>query len=120
METFKSTKEEILAGLVELKNKGVNVIVHDSIIDRQINNGLTVNSGCFVTFGTNVHSDNNNDVVIKIKTLKKAEDLTVHIYQNSSEEEIKNQINSIKSHLNRLEDESKSTAIVDFLKGELK
>jgi len=119
MET-KSTKTEILAGLIELKNKGVNVIVHDSFIERLVANTFSINSGTFVTMGTNIHHNDQNDVIVNIKTMKKASDLTVHIYQNSSEDEIKNQINSIKNHLNRLEEESKSTAIVDFLKVELK
>jgi uncharacterized protein YgbK (DUF1537 family) len=119
MET-KSTKTEILSGLAELKEKGVRVIVHDSFIERQVANTYAVNSGAFVTFGTSVHHNDQNDVIVNIKTMKKATDLTVNIYQNSSEDEIKSQITSINNHLKRLEEEGKSTAIVDFLKEELK
>lgn len=121
METnFKSTKTEILENLKSLKEKGVNVIIHDSFIDRIASSQFTINSGAFVTFGTNVHNNDNNDVVVKIKTIKKANELSVHIYQNSSEEDIKTQITSIMNHLSKIEEESKSTAIVDFLKEELK
>lgn len=118
MET-KTTKSEILESLKKLKDKGVNVIIHDSFIDRGVSNGFTINSGSFVTPGVSIHHSNNNDVVLNIKTLKKANELSIHIYQNSSEEEIQNQIGSISNHLKRIEDESKSTAIVDFLRGEL-
>jgi len=109
-----STKNEILNDLVELKNKGVKVNMNDSYLDRDSNYTL---GGVFVTGITTNGISNNQE--LKVNLLKKPSELTVEIYLNSTEDEIKNQISSIKSQIKNIEQASKSTAIVDFLKEEL-
>jgi soluble P-type ATPase len=120
METT-SVKSEILNDLKELKQKGVNVLIHDSFLDRGIHFGgsgtMVINSGSFTINGGPCVSGEISEE--KVKVLKRASELTVHIYLNSKEEEIKAQISGIKGHLNKIESESKSSAIVDFLKEEL-
>lgn len=114
---IKSTKTEILNDIKELKSKGVNVIMHDSFLDRKVQitlmGSISIN-GCA---NGNVHIPINN---VDTKILKKPSELTLEIYLNSKEEEIISQISLIKYSLIEIEKESKVTAIADFLKEELK
>ncbi len=107
-----STKSEILNDLVELKNKGVKVNMNESYLDRNCFSGAS-----FVTGINNVLTGINTE--IKVNLLKKPSELTVEIYLNSTEDDIKNQIINIKNQVRNIELASKSTAIVDFLKEEL-
>lgn len=113
-----STKSEILNDLVELKNKGVKVNMNESYLDRNI---FTINNGTSFVTGINntVAGVTSINTEVKVNVLKKPSELTVEIYLNSTEDEIKNQINSVKNHIKNIEQASKSTAIVDFLKEEL-
>lgn len=118
-----TAKSEILKDLKELKEKGVRVIVEDGFIDRTPVYGsgigtLTINSGSLVGHGI-CHHNQENDSILKVKTYKKPEELFIYIFQNSTEEEIKAQITTIQNHINHIEKECKSSAIVDFLKEEL-
>lgn len=114
-----STKNEILNDLVELKNKGVKINMNDSYLERSAYTINSINSGSFVTglVNTNIVAGVNTE--IKVNVLKKPSELTVEIYLNSTEDEIKNQINNIKIHIKNIEFGSKSSAIVDFLKEQL-
>lgn len=112
-----STKSEILHDLVELKNKGVKVNMNDSYLNRDSN--YTMGNGVFVTGIMNNGSINDNNQELKVNLLKKPSELTVEIYLNSTEDEIKNQISSIKNQVKNIEQTSKSSAIVDFLKEQL-
>ena len=113
-----STKSEILHDLVELKNKGVKVNMNDSYLDRNIYTAMT-NGTSFVTGINNVvTSINSVNTEIKVNLLKKPSELTVEIYLNSTEDDIKNQIINAKNQIKHIEQYSKSTAIVDFLKEE--
>ncbi len=111
-----STKSEILNDLVELKNKGVKVNMNESYLDRNIYT-LMNNGTSFVTGINNVVTGVNTE--IKVNLLKKPSELIVEIYLNSTEEDIKNQIINAKNQIKHIEQYSKSTAIVDFLKEEL-
>ena len=108
-----SNKSEILKDLKELKSKGVNVVVHDSYLERIASN---IHSGSFVIGGSIISSSNSE---AKVNVLKKPSELTINIYLNSTEDEIKNQITAVKHYINIIEKDSKSSAIVDFLKEEL-
>jgi len=108
-----TVKSEILKDLKELKSKGVNVVIHDLFLERALPGTFTINSGGF-TVGSSIISSHN--IETKVNVLKKPSELTVSIYLNSTEDEIKNQISAIKNHIKTIEKESKSTAIVDFLK----
>lgn len=113
-----TVKSEILKDLKELKEKGVNVILEESFIDRgqgYLSGTFTVNSDSIVNHAVFHHGSQLN-----VKTYKKPSELYIHIYQNSNEEEIKNQISSIKRHIKQIEEECKSSAIVDFINSELK
>jgi hypothetical protein len=114
-----STKSEILHDLVELKNKGVKVNMNESYLDRNIYSAMN-NGTSFVTGINNVVTGINGiNTEIKFNLLKKPSELTVEIYLNSTEDDIKNQIINVKSQVRNIELASKSTAIVDFLKEEL-
>lgn len=112
METT-STKQEILNDLKELKNKGVKVIMHEKYLEKSLHGTLVFNGGCIV-------SGTPNDSEAKVRLVKTPEELVINIYLNSSEEDIKMQLSSVKSQLISIENSSKSSAIVDFLKTELK
>jgi len=114
-----STKSEILNDLVELKNKGVKVNMNESYLDRNIY--TTMNHGTSFVTGINntVAGITSVNTEIKVNLLKKPSELTVEIYLNSTEEDIKNQIINAKNQIKHIEQYSKSTAIVDFLKEEL-
>lgn len=113
-----SLKKEILKGLEELKQKGVEVKMHDNFLDRvQGGFGNTINGTSFVSSGLVIGG---NNVEVNVKVLKKPSELSVNIYLNSTEKEIEDQIQSIKWHLETIDKTSKVSAIVEFIKEEMK
>lgn len=104
MET-KSSKLEILKELKSLKEKGVKVKIHNSILSRNAN----------IFISGNINASN-----VGFNTIKSPEELSIDIYLNSTEEEIKNLIQITKSNIDFYEKSAEVTAIVDFLKDELK
>lgn len=100
----KSIKLEILKDLIELKEKGVYVKIHDSLISR--NSNLIFGS---VSCG---HTGN--------YTVKSPKELEIDIYLNSSEDEIKNLIQTTKYSIELYEKNAEISAIVEFLREELK
>ncbi len=114
-----SLKSEILKDLRELKDKGVKVNMNESYLERNAYTINSINSGSFVTGMVNTNIVAGVNTEIKVNVLKKPSELTIEIYLNSTEDEIKNQINSVKNHIKNIEFGSKSSAIVDFLKEEL-
>lgn len=114
-----STKSEILHDLVELKNKGVVVNMNDSYLDRNIYTIMNHGTSFVTGINNTVAGITSVNTEIKVNLLKKPSELTVEIYLNSTEEDIKNQISSIKNQVKNIEQASKSSAIVDFLKEQL-
>ncbi len=114
-----SLKSEILKDLRELKDKGVKVNMNESYLERNAYTINSINSGSFVTGMVNTNIVAGVNTEIKVNLLKKPSELIVEIYLNSTEEDIKNQIINAKNQIKHIEQYSKSTAIVDFLKEEL-
>ena len=117
MET-KSIKTEILKDLKELKEKGVIIIMHDEFLVPELNNNSFLVMGNIS--GSNCNGNCSCKGKSKPETIKKPSDFSIDIYQNSTEEQIKKLISDVKNILIFSEERSKSTAIVDFLKEELK
>lgn len=93
--------------------------MNESYLDR--NCFTTMNNGTSFVTGINnvVAGISSINTEIKVNLLKKPSELTVEIYLNSTEDDIKNQIMNVKNQIKTIESASKSTAIVDFLKEQL-
>jgi hypothetical protein len=104
---MKSAKQEILRSLTELKEKGVEIKFHSSFIQVHTVNGLT--------FTGSVSGSGSTFMV-----LPAPKDIVIDIYINSSEQDIMNKIIAAKNAVKNYEEIVQVSAIVEFLREELK
>lgn len=104
---MKSAKEEILRSLKELQEKGVQIKMHDSFMQKTTVNGLTFTGSCV--------SGSSSFIL-----LPAPKDIIIDIYINSSEEDIMNKIISSKDAVKRYEETVHVSTIVEFLQEKLK
>lgn len=105
---MKSSKQEILKSLKELIEKGVQVKMHSSFIQTNTVNGMM--------FTGTLSSMSNVSYTI----LPAPKDIIIDIYINSSESDIMSKIISAKDAVKLYEENVQVSAIVEFLREELK